>query len=179
MSKFLTSDRSGAIPINPVRAAALPAFLDRHPRYREWLSRTGFKAEPGTFAFLPGGDGRPEAIVASPAEGAPVYAFAGLPMALPEGRYVLEAGNHDASPTDVALGWTLGGYEFTAYKESKRAPATLVWPANADGAWCVTVMSPFGNGPRGLIFHPTTVMLPEPSFLARVSFCRSAMLPSP
>ena len=132
MSKFLTSDRSGAIPINPVRAATLPAFLDRHPRYREWLSRTGFKAEPGTFAFLPGGDGRPEAIVASPTEGAPVYAFAGLPMALPEGKYVLEAGNHDVSPTDAALGWTLGGYEFTAYKEPKRAPATLVWPANAD-----------------------------------------------
>src|SRR5437588_3340192 len=108
MSKFLTSDRSGAIPINPVRAANLPAFLDRHPRYREWLSRTGFKAEPGTFAFLPGGDGRPEGIVASPTEGALVYAFAGLPMALPEGEYVLEAGNQDVSPSDGGLGWKVG-----------------------------------------------------------------------
>jgi hypothetical protein len=90
MSDFLTADRSGAVPIMPVRAESFPAWLDRHSRSREWLSRIGFKAEPGTFAFLPGADGRAEAIVASPASGAPVYAFAGLPTALPEGKYVLE-----------------------------------------------------------------------------------------
>jgi leucyl aminopeptidase len=132
MSEFLTSDRSGAIPINPVRAADLPAWLDRHPRFREWLSGTGFMAEPGTFAFLPGGDGRPEAVIASPVEGTPVYAFAGLPTALPEGKYVLESGDQKTSPTDAALGWALGSYAFDTYRKPKRAPATLVWPDNAD-----------------------------------------------
>jgi len=132
MSKFLTSDRSGAVPIHPVRAANLSTWLDRYPRFRPWLSRTGFKAEPGTFAFLPASDGQPEAVAASPAEGAPIFAFAGLPMALPEGVYVLESDDQDPSPTDIALGWTLGSYAFRAYREPKREPATLVWPAGAD-----------------------------------------------
>ena len=126
MSDFLTVDRSGAIPIMPVRAESLPAWLDRHSRSREWLSRIGFKAEPGTFAFLPGADGRAEAIVASPASGASVYAFAGLPTALPEGKYVLELEEQDVSPADAALGWALGSYAFNAYTTPKRAPATLV-----------------------------------------------------
>ena len=133
MHEFLTSDRNGAIPIIPVRAASLAAWLDAQPRSREWLSRTGFKAKPGTFAFLPGSDGKPETIVAAPAEGAPVYAFAGLPTALPEGKYVLQLGPEE-SPDDVALGWALGSYAFNTYREAKRAPATLVWPANADRA---------------------------------------------
>ena len=86
MSPFLTTDRSGAIPIKAVRREGLPAWLEQHPRSREWLSRIGFKAEPGTFAFVPDADGRAESIIASPATGAPVYAFAGLPTALPEGK---------------------------------------------------------------------------------------------
>ena len=132
MSAFLTTDRSGAIPIMPVRTESLPAWLDRHSRSREWLSRIGFKAEPGTFAFLPDADGRAESIVASPATGAPVYAFAGLPSALPEGKYVLQLEEQGVSPADAALGWALGSYAFTAYTTPKRAPATLVWPAGAD-----------------------------------------------
>jgi leucyl aminopeptidase len=135
MDAFLTADRSGAIPITSVRAASLGAWLDSHKRSRDWLERTGFKAEPGTFAFLPGSNGSPAAVVASPAEGAAVYAFAGLPMALPEGTYALEAGELDrASATDAALGWALGAYAFNTYKESKRAPATLVWPDKTDRA---------------------------------------------
>jgi len=133
MHEFLTTDRSGAIPIIPVRAANLAAWLDAQPHSREWLSRTGFKAKPGTFAFLPGGDGNPEAIVAAPAEAPPVFAYADLPTALPEGKYVLQLGQ-DESPDDAALGWALGSYAFNTYREAKRAPATLVWPANADRA---------------------------------------------
>jgi leucyl aminopeptidase len=133
MNEFLTSDRSGAIPITPVGATGLAAWLDSHPQSRDWLERTGFKAEPGTFAFLPDSDGKPETVVAAPAEGAPVFAFAGLPTALPEGKYVLEPGQHE-SPDDLALGWALGSYAFNTYRNSKRAPATLVWPANTNRA---------------------------------------------
>ena len=56
-------------------------------------------------------------------------------MALPEGTYALELAENDSgSATDAALGWVLGSYQFSAYKDSKRAPATLVWPAKADQA---------------------------------------------
>ncbi|HEY3179911.1 MAG TPA: leucyl aminopeptidase family protein [Casimicrobiaceae bacterium] len=132
MSKFFTSDRNGATPITPVSAAALPAWLEQHPQSREWIASIGFKADAGTFAFVPSGNGRPATVIASPAEGASVYAFGDLPMALPEGTYVLELDETDVRPTDAALGWALGSYAFNAYKKPKRPPATLVWPADAD-----------------------------------------------
>jgi leucyl aminopeptidase len=105
--------------------------LKEHQHYRSWLDAIGFKAEPGSFAFLAGTEGRVASVLAAPVEGEPIWAFAGLPMSLPEGRYVLQT-QPDAPPTDLALGWALGSYAFTRYKKPKRAPATLVWPNEVD-----------------------------------------------
>src|SRR5215469_342077 len=131
MSEFFTSDRDQAIPITPVTKDGLPVWLKEHQHYRSWLDAIGFKAEPGSFAFLADSGGRVASVLAAPVEGESIWAFAGLPMSLPEGRYVLET-QPDASPTDLALGWALGSYAFTRYKKPKRAPATLVWPDKAD-----------------------------------------------
>ncbi len=73
-------------------------------------------------------------MLASPTDGASVWAFSGLPMALPEGAYALELGDQDPPLADAALGWALGSYAFTRYKKPKRSPATLVWPKKADRA---------------------------------------------
>jgi leucyl aminopeptidase len=134
MSDFFTSDRSSAIPVTPVSKATLSSWLEKHPESREWITGVGYDAKPNTFAFLPDAKGRPASVIASPVEGAPVYAFAGLPLALPEGKYVLDLNGGDFSPSDAALGWALGSYAFDRYKKRKRAPATLVWPADADQA---------------------------------------------
>ena len=131
MSEFFTSDRDQAIPITSVTKDGLPAWLKEHQHYRSWLDAIGFKAEPGSFAFLADSGGRVASVLAAPVEGESIWAFAGLPMSLPEGRYVLET-QPDASPTDLALGWALGSYAFTRYKKPKRAPATLVWPNKAN-----------------------------------------------
>jgi leucyl aminopeptidase len=133
MPESLASHRNHALPITTVNAASLPGWLEKHPDSREWIAAIGFKADPGTFAFLPGANGRPASVIAAPTEGAPVYAFADLPMALPEGKYVLDP-EDAASATDIALGWTLGSYAFTKYKKAKRAPSTLEWPKHADRA---------------------------------------------
>ena len=131
MLEFFTSHRENAIRIAPVSSAALPGWLDAHPESREWIAAVGFKAEPGTFAFLPGKGGAPSAVLASPVDSGSVWSFAGLPMALPEGTYFLDLDGSD-SATDAALGWALGSYAFSRYRTAKRAPATLVWPAAAD-----------------------------------------------
>ncbi|HTS23129.1 MAG TPA: leucyl aminopeptidase family protein [Casimicrobiaceae bacterium] len=133
MLQSLTADRNDAIPITAVTAATLPAWLERHPEARAWVSGVGFRADPGTFAFLPRDDGRP-AVIAAPIQDSPVYAFAALPTALPEGKYALELEGHGGSSTDAALGWALGSYAFSTYKKPRRAAATLAWPENADRA---------------------------------------------
>ena len=76
MLEFMTSDRGGAVPIKTVGEKELPAWLDAHPEHREWIAGVGFKAEPGTFAFLAGADRRATAILAAPSEGQPIWAFA-------------------------------------------------------------------------------------------------------
>ena len=133
MLECFTSKQEGAIRIIAVGEAALPAWLEAHPESREWLSAVGFKGEPGTFAFLPGNGGRPGALIASPTQEGSVWAFSGLPTALPEGTYAIEPGDR-AAATDIALGWALGSYAFTRYRKAKRPPAKLVRPANADQA---------------------------------------------
>jgi leucyl aminopeptidase len=132
MFDFLTRDRSDAIPVTPVSAATFPAWLEQHPQWRPWLSGLGFKAAPGTFAFLPDTQGRPGNVIAAPSEAPPVFAFAHLPGALPEGTYAIEGG--DVSATDTALGWALGSYSFDTYRKPKRVPASLAWPRGADEA---------------------------------------------
>jgi len=132
MPSFFTTDNNNSVPIFSVTPSTLPAWLGHNPAARDWISTLGFKAEPGSFAFVPGRETLPPAVLASPSEGASVYAFAQLPMALPEGTYALA---EDASPrTDIALGWALGAYQFSAYKTPKRAAASLVWPESADRA---------------------------------------------
>ena len=132
MSPFPMSDRNNAIPIVPVTPSTLPTWLESSAQSRDWITGTGFKAEPGSFVFVPGPDGRLRVVLAAPAEGPSVYRFAHLPTALPEGTYELELDN--GSSTEAALGWALGSYQFSTYKKPKRAPATLVWPADADAS---------------------------------------------
>jgi leucyl aminopeptidase len=131
MLQCFKSDRTDAIRIIPVTTAILPTWLERHPETHAWLSGVGFRAEPGSFAFVPHGGGRPF-VVAAPIEGPPVYAFAGLPTTLPEETYALDLAQDHGSPTDAAIGWALGAYAFSAYKKPHRAPAKLAWPDNAD-----------------------------------------------
>ena len=131
MLECFTSQRDGATKVTAIRQEAFPGWLAEHLELRGWLSALGFKAEPGTFAFLPGSTGAPGGVIASPTEEGAVWAFAGLPMSLPEGTYLLDSGA-GLTPTDIALGWALGSYAFARYKKPKRAPARLAWPEAAD-----------------------------------------------
>src|SRR4030042_263026 len=105
MPANLTTHSTGAIAITPVTAETLPAWLERAtPADREWLKTTGFIAEPGTFAFVPGTTGDPARVVfaSSPRDG--VWAYAGLPRSLPEGTYRIDASFDRDAATAPALG---------------------------------------------------------------------------
>jgi len=125
MLEIFARDEGNAIPISAVSEATLPGWLEAHPKSRQWIAAIGFKGEPGTFTFIPDSGGRPSGVLASPADGASVWAYSGLSMALPEGTYALEIEDRDAKLTDMALGWALGSYAFTRYKKPQRSPATL------------------------------------------------------
>jgi leucyl aminopeptidase len=131
MLECFTSQRDGAIRITAIRQEAFPGWLAENPEFRGWLWAVGFKAEPGTFAFLPGSTEAPEGVIAAATDEASVWAFAGLPLSLPEGTYVLDSAP-GVKATDIALGWALGSYAFARYKKPKRTAAKLAWPEGAD-----------------------------------------------
>ncbi len=105
---------------------------------RRWLDGTGFAAAPGELAFIPDADGRvARVLVGIGDDDDPLWALAGLPSALPPGRYRLTP---EPSPEDAgraALGWALGSYRFGRYKsdgDDGGKAAGLVWPRRADRA---------------------------------------------
>lgn len=128
MDAFLT-EAPAALPLY----TATPATLDQLPAgHLAFLAATGFKAKAGQIAVLPGGDGLAGAVLGLGEKPPTAYSFGGLAMGLPDGtqwRLV------DASLARLAtLGWGLGAYQFTRFKQPKRLPARLLLPPGAGDA---------------------------------------------
>jgi leucyl aminopeptidase len=137
MAFSLIDDTNGAIPIAVLTKSQLPAWLEAAPEgERNWLRALGFSAEPGKHALVPGEAGRFARVVvglgAADDTKRTMWALAGLPGELPEGRYRLETVPEGADPTRLALGWALATYAFTRYRAKSPTPTTLLWPEGAD-----------------------------------------------
>jgi len=137
MAFSLIDDTNGAIPITALTKSQLPAWLEAAPEgERNWLRAIGFSAEPGKHALVPGEAGRFARVVVGLGDAddtrRTMWALAGLPGKLPEGRYRLETVPEGADPTRLALGWALATYAFTRYRAKSPTPTTLVWPEGAD-----------------------------------------------
>ena len=104
---------------------------------RRWLDDIGFAAAPGELALLPGADGRLGRVLVGIGDDDPLWALAGLPSALPPGRYRLTPEPPPGDAGRAALGWALGSYRFDRYKahgDDGGKVTGLVWPHRADRA---------------------------------------------
>ncbi len=105
---------------------------------KNWVSGSEFTAAPGELCLVPGRDGKPARALAGVGEAGSrelVWNLAALATRLPDGTsWRLDPEPDAPAATRIALGWALGGYNFTRYRAAKRGPATLVWPKNADQA---------------------------------------------
>ncbi len=137
MAFSLIDEPAAAIPIALMTKDRLPAWLDKAPEcQRNWATALGFSAEAGKFVALPGEDGRLAGVLvgvsAAAANGAGIWALAGLPDQLPEGSYRLASVPEGTDPTQLALGWALATYAFTRYRAKSCTATALVWPEGAD-----------------------------------------------
>src|SRR5579862_443157 len=132
----LIEDDAGAVPVDVVAKAGLAAWREVAPaKAREWAAATGFSGEAGKLALVPDDFGRLGRVLVGMAEGeAAMWALAGLSETLPEGSYRLEQLPEGGDPTRIALGWALGSYAFTRYRDTKKGKsgARVVWPKGAD-----------------------------------------------
>ena len=130
---LLPSRTPGCIPLIPVAESGFDAWLEQQEEsLRRWLAATSFKMKPGSFNLIPGSDGQLQKVVAGIASADDLWALGGLPANLPEGDYFLDAALEPRQRERLTLGWALGAYQFTRYKNPKRAMARLALDSACD-----------------------------------------------
>lgn len=127
----LFADLETARTARLVTAADLDDALARLPdAARRHAEASGFEGAPSQVVILPVGAGV-DALVGA-GQGRSAFEFAGAALTLPEGGWALEDLPAAVDPTEAAVAFLLGGYQFTRYKAPKRAPATLAAPEGCD-----------------------------------------------
>jgi leucyl aminopeptidase len=146
----------GTRPVYVVRPDGLAGFLDTLPPAQAgFLHDTMFAAKAGELRFLPGPDGVCAAVLGIGTDASP-FVFGGLPLQLPETiSWRLEPGDYDHAA--ATLGYCLGAYRYSRFREDRRKPAALYVPpgnetslSQASATWMV----------RDLINTPANILGP-------------------
>ncbi len=132
---FLDQPEPGTLPLTALTRDALAEWRNTQDTgVTAWLDALAWKAEAGATALLPGPEGRPVRALAGLGDRLELWAFGGLPFALPPGSYALDPAPDRALAHQAALGWALGSYRYDRFRTAERAPARLVWPESCDRA---------------------------------------------
>ncbi|MGB9154192.1 MAG: leucyl aminopeptidase family protein [Alphaproteobacteria bacterium] len=124
-----------AVPVLLLTEKSYKAWVKKQPkRNAQWLKTQDFSAKPGSFCVLPDAEGKPARVVAGISDPPSLWDLGNFSTRLPAGSYRLESDLPLAYREWLALGWVLGTYEFTRYKESKAVKAKLVLPEGADNS---------------------------------------------
>jgi leucyl aminopeptidase len=158
---FLENRSSTSVPVTPVLQHTFDSWLARQTGVaKNWIEATGFRAQPGSLCLIPGKDNRLAQVMAGIESAEEIWACSGLPMTLPEGDYHLDVPWSPEIKERLSLGWGLGAYGFTRYKQPKRAPAKLALDPACNKARiqppleAITLI-------RDLINTPADAMMPE------------------
>lgn len=161
MKGFADRASKTTVPIVCLTSSAYGGWLRKQSKgARAWLGGREFEGAAGKHELVPGTDGALTQVVLGLGDGGDLWSFAGLPGALPKGRYELSGDLDPALAEAAALGWALGSYRFDRYKRESRAPkAELVWPAGCDRAAVTRAAEAISLG-RDLINTPASDLGP-------------------
>ena len=129
---FATRDAS--LPLRQLYLANredFPAWRDRQSAsLARWITAHGYDAAPGSLLTLPSDAGGIAGALLGIGDPLDPLSYAHAPFTLPAGQWELAdeaASTHDAAARQaLQLGWGLGSYRFSRYREPQRAPAQLV-----------------------------------------------------
>ncbi len=122
MSALLRNTSSG-IPLSFILKSELSDWQAKQPLFiQNWLSNTGFEKQG--LALIPDPDsGQLNQVICLMQSADDFWAAGNLANALPAGSYQIKG--DDTFTEQVALGFVLGGYEFSEYKEKPTLKAEL------------------------------------------------------
>ena len=125
-----------------------------------WLEMSGFKGKPGTHCLLPSKDGELERVLVGKPETFDTWTLGRLAQTLPAQKYTLADEFDSETVTKLCLGWTLGQYRFTRYKQLADALPELAFPDSADDHY-ITAAAEATYLVRDLINTPALDMNPQ------------------
>ena len=122
-----TDTATDSLPLHVAGRAGLADWrATQPPAVAAWLDAHGFDGSPGTALAWASGDGQLAGAVIGIGDALDPYSYAHAPYALPPRNWHL-VGELDASMLDaLRLGWGLGSYRFTRYRQPMRLPAQLL-----------------------------------------------------
>jgi len=150
-----------ATPPIPILLVTANQLQTDFPVEKSWIEAMGFKAEPGTFCLLPGSQQNLSKVLVGRPETLDMWSLGLLSQSLPPQRYELVSDLTPAEATDLTLGWRLGQYRYSRYKQdSPGAIAELVTPELADADY-IDATAEATSLARDLINTPANNMGPE------------------
>ena len=93
---------------------------------------SGFTGQPGSYCLLPASDGELDRILVGKPKTFDTWTLGRLAQTLPAQKYALADELSPELATKLSLGWILGQYRFTRYKQIADALPELEIPENAD-----------------------------------------------
>lgn len=103
-------------PITIVTEDEYDGWLAKQSQFvSNWLSQSGFEGKG--HRLIPGTDGQLETVVCVVESADSVWQLSELACALPKAAFYLDGNSEEL--TAAALGWVLGQYQFTEYKEQQ------------------------------------------------------------
>jgi leucyl aminopeptidase len=122
----------------------------------------GFDASPCSMLALPAGDGTLAGAVLGIGDPLDPYSYAHAPYALPAGDWQMVGEVDAATRNALQLGWGLGSYRYSRYRDASRTPARLLLDAggNALDAEAVDLLAACVRV-RDLVNTPTEHLGPE------------------
>jgi leucyl aminopeptidase len=154
---LLTDSETTPTPITLVQESAYDDWRRELPAAAQgWVEKSQFQARAQEIVWLPDPAGQPGEVAVGWNGSDAIDTLGGLPMRLPEGVYQLHSTVSDLQ----LLGWALGGYRFTRYKNAEREPAQLLIPDGNNGSLVANMESAL-NLVRDLINTPAGDMTPS------------------
>ncbi len=158
---LLKNRPTDSIALIPVLAHEFNTWLQaRDEALRRWVLTSDFGAKPGSHCLIPDRAGSLEAVLVGIESAEDMWACAALPGKLPPGTYAIEGDWSPAELEGFSLGWGLGAYQFTRYKDAKRSPARLAMDSVCDVAGVKNQVQAIALA-RDLINTPAEDMMPE------------------
>jgi leucyl aminopeptidase len=108
-------------------------FRKQLKRVQKWLEESGFIPKIGNFSLMPSPKGGVERVLIITENGGNIWSLADMPYKLPEANcyYIdyTEVVISDYALQQMMIGWGLGCYRYSEYKESERSFARLRIPS--------------------------------------------------